>query len=186
MLNKLIIQLENLSLPVLISDAGMAASTRFVEFFTAQIRNSNTQSAYYRAATRFMHWYEKRAAGMTAIEPVVVATYVEALASTHSTPSVKQYLAASVHGPKHVVRESKTTILDEHEIPELLESLNTGKLSDLRDRTILGLMAYSFARVSALTKKMQVMPRTRTTQLHDRRNDIVNQGEINVFDFRRG
>ncbi|MCB1948687.1 hypothetical protein [Nitrosomonas sp.] len=63
--------------------------------------------------------------------------------------------AASVHGPKHIVREGKTPILDEHEMGELLASLNTGQLSDLRDRAILGLMAYSFARVSALTK-MQV------------------------------
>ncbi|SFK11632.1 hypothetical protein SAMN05216302_10013 [Nitrosomonas aestuarii] len=60
--------------------------------------------------------------------------------------------AASVHGPKHVVREGKTTILDEHEVPELLESLSTGKLSDLSDRAILGFMVYSFARVSASTK----------------------------------
>jgi len=173
--NTLITQRENLSLPVLISDADVTASTRFVEFFTAQIRNPNTRSAYYRAATRFMHWCEKRTVGLTAIEPVVVATYVEELAGTHSAPSVKQHLAAlsmlfdwlvigqvmafnpaaSVHGPKHIVREGKTPILDESEMRELLASLNTGKLSDLRDRAILGLMAYSFMRVSALTK-MQV------------------------------
>ncbi|PTN13016.1 hypothetical protein [Nitrosomonas aestuarii] len=97
------------------------------------------------------------------------------LANTYAAPSVKQHLAAlnmliawlvigqvmsfnpaaSVHGPKHVVREGKTTILDEHEVPELLESLSTGKLSDLSDRAILGFMVYSFARVSASTK-MQV------------------------------
>ena len=173
--NALITQSDNLSLPALISDAGVAASTRFVEFFTAQIRNPNTRSAYYRAATRFMYWCEKRAVGLTAIQPVVIAAYVEELSSTHSAPSVKQHLAAlsmlfdwlvigqvmpfnpaaSVRGPKHIVREGKTPILDENEMRELLESLDTGKLSDLRDRAILGLMAYSFARVSALTK-MQV------------------------------
>lgn len=175
MKNALITQNENLSLPALISDAGVIASTRFVEFFTAQIRNSNTRSAYYRAATKFMCWCEKRAVGLTAIQPVVIAAYVEELSSTHSALSVKQHLAAlsmlfdwlvigqvisfnpaaSVRGPKHIVREGKTPILDENEMRELLESLDTGKLSDLRDRTILGLMAYSFARVSALTK-MQV------------------------------
>jgi len=175
MKNALIINSGNLPLPMLISDAGVTASTRFVEFFTAQIRNANTRSAYYRAATRFMSWCENNSVVLMAIQPVVVAAYIEELSSTHSAPTVKQHLAAlnmlfdwlvigqvisfnpasSVRSPKHIVREGKTPILDENEMRSLLESLDTGKLSDLRDRAILGLMAYSFARVGALTK-MQV------------------------------
>lgn len=58
--NALVINGGNASLPMLISEAGVTASTRFVEFFTAQIRNPNTRSAYYRAANRFLNWCEKR------------------------------------------------------------------------------------------------------------------------------
>jgi len=166
---------NNASLPALISNAGTGASRRFIEFFTAQIRNPNTRSAYYRATTRFMNWCENSGIHLEEIQPVMVAAYVEALSESHSAPSVKQHLAAlrrlfdwlvigqviptnpasSVRGPKHLVREGKTPILDEQEMRTLLDSLNTGKLSDLRDRAILSLMAYSFARVGALTK-MQV------------------------------
>lgn len=175
MKNALTINGGNASLPMLISDAGISASTRFVEFFTAQIRNPNTRSAYYRAATRFMNWCENKSISLENIQPVVVAAYIEELTTTRSAPTVKQHLAAlsmlfdwlvigqvisfnpasSVKAPKHIVREGKTPILDENEMRLLLASLNTGKLSDLRDRAIFGLMAYSFARVSALTK-MQV------------------------------
>jgi hypothetical protein len=36
------------------------ASTRFGEFFTANIRNKNTRRAYYLAACRFAGWCEGR------------------------------------------------------------------------------------------------------------------------------
>ena len=40
-------------LPGLIRHAGTAASPRFLEFFTAVLRNLNTREAYARAAVRF-------------------------------------------------------------------------------------------------------------------------------------
>ena len=42
-----------LSAPVLVAAAGDRASYRFLEFFTAQIRNPHTRRAYARAATEF-------------------------------------------------------------------------------------------------------------------------------------
>lgn len=39
--------------PALVAAAGGRASYRFVEFFTAQIRNPNTRRAYARAAKEF-------------------------------------------------------------------------------------------------------------------------------------
>jgi hypothetical protein len=40
---------HSLLVPVVIADAGGRASQRFVEFFTANIRNKNTRAAYGRA-----------------------------------------------------------------------------------------------------------------------------------------
>jgi hypothetical protein len=41
--------------PALIADLGEQASWRYVEFFTANIRNPNTRRAYARACARFLH-----------------------------------------------------------------------------------------------------------------------------------
>ncbi|AFL72834.1 site-specific integrase [Thiocystis violascens] len=56
------------------------AGKRFIEFFTANIRNPHTRRAYTRAVVDFSLWCEQ--AGLTAlreIEPVQVAAYVETL-----------------------------------------------------------------------------------------------------------
>ena len=45
--------------PLLIADAGEQASWRYVEFFTASIRNANTRRAYARASNSFLAWCEE-------------------------------------------------------------------------------------------------------------------------------
>ena len=45
--------------PALIADAGDAAGWRYVEFFTANIRNPHTRRAYARACGRFFAWCER-------------------------------------------------------------------------------------------------------------------------------
>jgi site-specific recombinase XerD len=63
--------------------------------FAATIRNKNTRLAYYRAVTDFFAWLD--AAGIVAlidIEPLHVATYIEALQERMAKPTVKQHLAA--------------------------------------------------------------------------------------------
>jgi hypothetical protein len=42
------------SVPALVSQAGERAGVRFLEFFTANIRNPNTRRAYARAADEFL------------------------------------------------------------------------------------------------------------------------------------
>jgi hypothetical protein len=44
------------TLPTIIRAQGERASRRFIEFFTATIRNRNTRMAYARAVKRFFHW----------------------------------------------------------------------------------------------------------------------------------
>jgi hypothetical protein len=57
--------------------------------------------------------------------------------------------AASVRGPKHVVKRGKTPVLDAEQARRLLDSIDTTKLSGLRDRALIAVMVFSFARVSA-------------------------------------
>ncbi len=54
-----------------------------------------------------------------------------------------------MRGSKHVVKKGKTPVLTAAESRRLLDSLDTSDIAGLRDRALIGLMVYSFARVSA-------------------------------------
>jgi site-specific recombinase XerD len=156
--------------PAQIAAAGDHARRRFFEFFTANIRNRNTRAAYARAVAQFFRWCEVRGlAELGRLEPVHVAAYVEQLGTSHAAPSVKQHLAAVrmlfdwlvvgqvvrsnpasvVRGPKHVVNRGRTPILSPEEARQLFESIPTDSLVALRDRALIGVLIYSFARISA-------------------------------------
>jgi site-specific recombinase XerD len=142
---------------------------RYVEFFTANIRNPYTRRAYARACNRFSAWCEECGLTPAAIRPHDVATYIEQLQNEVSAPSVKQQLAAvrmlfdwlvigqvvpinpaaAVRGPKHVVKTGKTPVLDPAEARALLDSIDVSAHAGLRDRALIGLMVYSFARIGA-------------------------------------
>ena len=47
-------------IPTLIADAGDSASWRYIDFFTANIRNPNTRRAYARACQTFFSWCDER------------------------------------------------------------------------------------------------------------------------------
>jgi hypothetical protein len=66
--------------PALIADAGEPAAWRYVEFFTANIRNPNTRRAYARACVSFFAWCDERGLTLTTIRPHDVATYRDASA----------------------------------------------------------------------------------------------------------
>jgi hypothetical protein len=110
--------------PAVTADLGDEAAWRYVEFFTANIRNPHTRRAYARACARFFTCCEQRGLTLASIRPFDVATYIEQLQQEHSAPGVKQQLAAvrmlfdwlitgqvlptnpaaAVRGPKHVVK----------------------------------------------------------------------------------
>jgi integrase/recombinase XerD len=156
--------------PALIADAGDGAARRFFEFFTANIENDNTRAAYAQAVAQFLRWAEARGLTLHTIEPIAVAAYVKELKSRLADPSVKQHLAAirmlfdwlvtgqvipmnpasSVKGPKHVVKKGKTHVLSAEDARTLLDSIDTSKLVGLRDRALIAVMVFSFARVSAV------------------------------------
>ena len=156
--------------PHLIAVSGDQAALRFLEFFAANIRNPHTRRAYARACAAFLDWCaDVGVSALAAVQPLHVATWIEQQARTVSTPSVKQRLAAirhlfdwlvvgqvvpvnpaaSVRGPRHVVKEGKTPVLDPAEARALLDSIDTTTPAGLRDRALIALMIYSFARVGA-------------------------------------
>ena len=149
------------------------AQKRVVEFFTAQVNNDHTRRAYVNATRRFSNWCaEQGIEHLSAVQPVHVAAFLKHLQGEVSAPSVKQHLAALrvlfdwlvvghiiehnpahvVRGPKHVVRKGKTPVLTGEEARILLESIGAGSLVRLRDRALIGLMTYSFARIGAVLK----------------------------------
>ena len=157
-------------LPSPIVAAGKNACRKFVEFFTANIRNRNTRQAYARAARRFFAWCETHTIALEQLEPMLVASYIEELGQSLDAPSVKQHLAAirmlfdylvvgqvmkmnpagAVRGPKHVVKKGKTPVLSIEEAHDLFDSIQARNIVDLRDRALIGVMIYSFARVGAV------------------------------------
>ena len=73
----------DVALPALFAPTPQAA-TRFIEFFTANIRNSNTRRAYLRAVTNFADWLQARSVGIALgqVGPVHIAAYIEQLRPT--------------------------------------------------------------------------------------------------------
>jgi site-specific recombinase XerC len=59
--------------------------------------------------------------------------------------------AAAVRGPKHVVTCGRTLMPSREEAKALLAAIETDKVIGLRDRALIGVLLYSFARVGAAT-----------------------------------
>src|SRR4051812_40600301 len=157
-----------MALPRLIVDAGPIAAECFLEFFAAQIANAQTRAAYARAAGQFLAWCDARGLTLRAIAPLHVAAYIRA--HPGATPTVKQHLAAirvlcdwlvvsqilpanpaaAVRGPKHIVPKGSTPVLSAAEARTLLDGIDIGNIVGLRDRALIGVMVYSFGRVSAV------------------------------------
>jgi site-specific recombinase XerD len=151
---------------------GDAAAWRYVEFFTANIRNLNTRRAYARACGFFFQWCEMRGLTLSGIQPHHVGAYVEALQRSAAPPSVKQSLAAvrrlfdwlvvgqvmptnpaaAVRGPAYVVKTGKTPVLEGQEWRRLFDSIPTETVRDLRDRALIATLTYGFARIGAALK----------------------------------
>jgi integrase/recombinase XerD len=156
--------------PGLFARSGDDAVRRLIEFFTAEIRNPNTRASYARAVGRFADWCEVEGLRLGDLTPFHVAAYVERLGRQMAKPTVKQHLAAlrmlgdylvigqvirsnpaaSVRGPKYVVKTGKTPVLSADETRELFASIGSDTVIGLRDRALIGVMAYSFARISAV------------------------------------
>lgn len=162
--------------PIIFARSGEKAINRLLEFFTAEIHNPNTRASYARAVKRFDQWCVQNRLELHDLTPVHVATYIEELGKplNHekplAKPSIKQHLAAlrmlfdylvigqivpynpmtSVRGPKYVIKKGKTPVLTGSEAKALFASIETNTLIGLRDRALIGVMTYAFARISAV------------------------------------
>jgi integrase/recombinase XerD len=162
---------EGFILPALIERAGKRTLLRFAEFLSVHIPNANTRQAYARALKSFLGWREQ--CGVTeiaAVQPLHVAGYREVRRQQgYSVSTVKQHVAAirelfdwlveghllelnpasSVKGPRYSIAKGFTPVLDRDEARLLLDSIDTSHVVGLRDRALIGLLTYMFARVSA-------------------------------------
>ena len=147
------------------------AAKRVLEFFTAQVNNDHTRKAYLNATRRFAAWCDDHGiTDLSAVQPFHVAAFVKEMQSQLAPPTVKQHLAAirmlfdwlvtghiidvnpahAVRGPKYVVKKGKTPVLTAEEARALLDAIPTDTLTGLRDRALIGVMVYTFARVNAV------------------------------------
>ena len=104
------------------------------------------------------------------IEPITVAAYIETLQRQAAPPTVKQHMAAIrmlfswltekgvlAMNPAREVKterfsrtEGKTPAFVEGEVQKLLGVIETSTHTGLRDRALLGVLAYTFARIGAV------------------------------------
>ncbi len=178
-------------MPALIVDLGDEAAWRYVEFFTANIRNPHTRRAYAGACNRFFAWSEDHGLTPAAIRPQDVATYIEQLQDELSAPSVKQQLAAirmlldwlvigqvvqTIQRRRCAAHSTwsrpATRRLEGAEWRKLLKSIPDTTLRDLRDRALIATPTYSFARINAARKMKVEDLRSRgaswTVRLHEK------------------
>jgi integrase/recombinase XerD len=193
-------------LPRLIAEAGERAAWRFLEFFAVNIRNKNTRAAYGQAAGAFLRWCEDR--GITCsedVQKVHVAGYIEQLQGVRSAPTVKQHLACirmlfdwlvtgqvvpsnpahAVRGPRHSVRKGSTTVMSSEDTRAFLKTIDTSHVVGLRDRALIAVMVYSFARVSAvvgLTVEDYLPLKTRSwLRLHEKGGKVNDRSHRQAF-----
>jgi site-specific recombinase XerD len=154
-----------------------ATARRVIEFFTANISNPHTRTVYARAAREFAAWCGRHGLGeLREIQPIHVAAYIQELQLRLAIPSVKVQLAgirmlfdwlvlgqilpvnpaSVVRGPKYTAKKGRTPVLTAEETRILLDSIDTSTLIGLRDRALIALMTYTFARVGAAAGKMRL------------------------------
>jgi len=158
------------------------------EFFKATLSNEHTRRAYGRIAGRFLTWCDDRGFELRQITPGLAGEYISQLPG--SAPTRNQALAAlrhffdalvqrhavalnpfaSVRGVKYSVSEGRTAELAIEQARTLFKSINTNHIVGLRDRAVLGVLAYTGARVGAVAKL--------------RLSDYRNLGDHRVLRFR--
>src|SRR5215469_4006693 len=158
------------------------------EFFKATLNNEHTRRAYGRIVGRFLTWCDDRSLELRQITPGLAGEYISQLQG--SAPTRNQALAAlrhffdalvqrhavalnpfaSVRGVKYSVSEGRTAELAIEQARTLFKSINTNHIVGLRDRAVLGVLAYTGARIGAVAKL--------------RMSDYRNLGDHRVLRFR--
>jgi site-specific recombinase XerD len=124
-----------------------------------------------KAIQQFLNWAERAGyQDLEDIEPITVAAYIETLQRRAAAPTVKQHMAAIrmlfswltekgvlAMNPAREVKterfsrtEGKTPAFVEGEVQKLLGAIEASSHTGLRDRALLGVLAYTFARIGAV------------------------------------
>ena len=147
------------------------------DFFKAKISNPNTRKDYKRTVDRFLGWCQLRGLELWQLTSFFVGEYVEhhlVDKDGHplSPPTKKQHLAAlrhffdnqqmyhgvainpasSVRGPRYSARAGKTPAFDDRKVRQLRDSIDTGHVVGVRDKTLLMILADTAARAGAVAK----------------------------------
>jgi integrase/recombinase XerD len=157
-------------LHLVVERAGGAAGFAWDEFFYAEHHNLHTQKAYMAAVRRLLHWAELEGAELPTITPKMVGQYLVSLGGSAAKRNlhlsalrgffdrlVNRHVvilnpAASVKGIKELVVEGKTPEIGIEQARKLLASIDTGHVVGLRDRAILGTLAYTACRGGAVAR----------------------------------
>jgi site-specific recombinase XerD len=174
--------------PEILLRAGANAVFAAEEFFKANINNAHTKRAYGRAVNRFLAWCQDQNIELRQITPGIAGDYLGQLEC--SSPTKNQALAAlrhffdslvtrhavalnpfaSVRGVKHVATEGSTPEISIDQARKLLRSIDVRDVVGCRDRAVLGVLAYTGARVGAVARL--------------RLGDLRNLGDHRVLRFR--
>jgi integrase/recombinase XerD len=104
------------------------------------------------------------------VQPVHVAAYIEQLQAMRKAPTIRQHLACirmlfdwlvtgqvmgsnpahAVRGPRHSVMKGSTTVMSSEDTSAFLKTIDTSHVVGLRDRALIAVMVFAFARVSAV------------------------------------
>lgn len=156
-------------LPALIGNAPIGAQRAFFEFFAVTIPNANTRAAYLRDVLRFANWCDARGFRLEGVTSIHLAAYREEMSRELSAPSVKRHFSAlrmlfswfvergvfdrnpvrEVKTARFSRTEGKTPAFTPDEMRQLLESFDLDSVVSLRDRALIGVMAFTFARAEA-------------------------------------
>lgn len=143
-------------------------------FLRAELRSPHTRRAYRLAAREFfLYLFDTLGLGrLDEATPLHVASWIETMENRGlSKPTIKQRLAAvtmllrslvrqrviasnpadMVKGPSYSLERGKTPVLDAAEMGRLLCAIDATTLIGKRDRALIATMAYTFARISAVT-----------------------------------
>lgn len=170
MTKELVLKNDMAAVPAIIERSGGNARFAYEEFFKATINNEHTRRAYARIVGRLLAWCEEKDLLLHQITPGLAGEYISQLEG--SAPTKNQALAAlrhffdamvtrhvvplnsfaSVRGVKYSVTEGKTAEISIEQARKLFRSIETGSVIGLRDRAVLGVLAYTGARVGAVAR----------------------------------
>ena len=176
------------SVPAVLERTGPKALFAADEFFAAWISNPQTCYAYARVVRRFLAWCEFEALELSRVSPGFAGRFIDELPGDSATKNqalaalrhffdtlVTRYAAPlnpfqSVRGRKHDTSDGKTPGLSIQQARDLLGSIDTSHVVNLRDRALLGTLSYTGARIGAVARL--------------RRGDLEDQRTQRVLRFR--